>query len=425
MLNANLLLALGLVTSFVFVPNKSLDAQGANAPYPVYDTKTVTQHGPYLLNPTQSGLTICFYTAGESAAKIEYWKSGEEDSKQMAQGQKYGLVPVGRMHSIRLENLSPGTAYKYKVVSRRVLNLRPYWPEMGKWTESPTYSFTTFSNSNSKSVSFSLITDTHEHVDWIRNFMKIIDWDKTDFLVDDGDIVDYAQNRQQLFASAITPLTSALRHSKPLLYVRGNHENRGQFARKLFKYLPPKEEGKYYYAGDNGPLHFIVLDTGEDKDDTTGVYAGLNNFEAYRREEYAWLKEHIENSASLKSAPFKVILMHQPQWGFTGGENEKWTALANKANINIILAGHWHRFGWFKPGEFHGNKYYLLVLGQRQVENVTVSDKFMNIEVKNDEDKVIFSAKLDTKGALKESYMAPELKESQDKMLQRMNSAKK
>jgi hypothetical protein len=165
-LNAKLLLLLSV--GFVCIPFKSLIAQGANAPYPVYDTKTVTQQGPYLLNPTQSGLTICFYTAGESAAKIVYWKSGDEDSKQVAQGQHYGLVPVGKMHSIRLENLTPGTTYKYKVVARRVLDLRPYWPVMGTWTEGPTYSFSTFGDSGSKSVSFSLITDTHEHVDWIK-----------------------------------------------------------------------------------------------------------------------------------------------------------------------------------------------------------------------------------------------------------------
>jgi len=295
---------------------------------------------------------------------------------------------------------------------------------MGTWTESPTYSFTTFGDSNSKSVSFSLITDTHEHVDWIRNYMKIIDWNKTDFLVNNGDVVDYAQNRQQLFSNAITPLVRPLAHSKPLLYVRGNHENRGQFARELFKYLPPIKEGMYYYSGDNGPLHFVVLDTGEDKDDTTSVYAGLNDFQEYRREEYDWFSRHIDTSESLKKAPFRVIFMHQPQWGFTGGENDKWTALANKANINIILAGHWHRFGWFKPGEFHGNKYYMLVLGQHQVENVTVSDKYMDIEVKNDDNKVIFSARLDTKGNLKESYMAEELKAEQDKMLQRMKRSK-
>ena len=423
-LHSNLLLLLMMATGSVCLPNKSLVAQGAHAPYPVYDTKTVLQHGPYLLNPTQSGLTICFYTAGESAAKIVYWKNGDEDAKQTAQSQKYGLVPVGKMHSIRLENLSPGTTYKYRVVSRRVLDLRPYWPEMGTWTESPTYSFTTFGNSNSKSVSFSLITDTHEHVDWIRNYMKIIDWNKTDFLVNNGDVVDYAQNRQQLFSNAITPLVRPLAHSKPLLYVRGNHENRGQFARELFKYLPPIKEGMYYYSGDNGPLHFVVLDTGEDKDDTTSVYAGLNDFQEYRREEYDWFSRHIDTSESLKKAPFRVIFMHQPQWGFTGGENDKWTALANKANINIILAGHWHRFGWFKPGEFHGNKYYMLVLGQHQVENVTVSDKYMDIEVKNDDNKVIFSARLDTKGNLKESYMAEELKAEQDKMLQRMKRSK-
>lgn len=395
----------------IAIPNKNLKAQGAHTPYPVYDTKTVTQKGPYLLNPTQRGITICFYTAGKSVAKVLYWKKGDTGAKQVAESQKYGLVPVGKMHSIRLKNLTPGTTYNYKIVSRRVIKIRPYWPEMGTWTEGSVYSFTTFDSSTSKNISFSVITDTHEHTDWIRNYMKLIDWNKTDFLVDAGDIVNYVQNQQQLFEHAITPLTKPLAHSKPLVYVRGNHENRGPFARSLFKYLPPIQEGRYYYAGDDGPLHFVVLDTGEDKPDTTSVYAGLNNFKAYRHEEYQWFEKHVATSESLKKAPFRIIFMHQPGWGFTGEENKKWTALANNANTDLILAGHWHRFAWFKPGEFHGNNYYLLVLGQHQVENVMVSDQFITIEVKNDNNKSVFSAKIDKEGNLHNYYMAPELRQ--------------
>lgn len=398
----NILVLLCLGVGVIAVPNKSSKAQVAHRPYPVYNTKTVTLRGPYLLNPTQNGITVCFLAAAKSTAKVLYWKKGSDGPKQTAKGQKYGLVPVGRMHSIRLKNLIPGTTYNYKVISRRVIKVRPYWPEMGKWTKEPTYSFTTFDNSKTNSVTFSVVTDTHEHVNWIRNYMDIINWDKTDFLVDLGDIVNYVQNRRQLFSNALTPLTKPLAHSKPLVYARGNHENRGPFARRLFKYLPPLHEGRYYYAGNDGPLHFIVLDTGEDKPDTTNVYAGLNNFKEYRSIEYQWFKKHVKTSKPLKKAPFRIIFMHQPGWGFTGGENKKWTELANKANIDLILAGHWHRFGWFKPGEFHGNNYYLLVLDQHQVENVKVTDKLINIEIKNDDNKLVFSVKIDTQGSLRE-----------------------
>jgi predicted phosphodiesterase len=291
---------------------------------------------------------------------------------------------------------------------------------MGEWTKGPTYSFTTFANRESKRVSFSLITDTHEHVNWIKKYMHIIDWAKTDFLVDDGDIVNYVQNTHQLFAKAITPITKPLNHSKPLLYAIGNHENRGPYARSLYKYLPPIHEGKYYYAGNDGPMHFIVLDTGEDKPDTTNVYAGLNDFKDYRSQEYQWFKKHVKTSKTLRKAPFRIIFMHQPGWGFTGGKNQKWTELANRANIDLVLAGHWHRFAWFKPGQFHGNDYYLLVLGQRQVENVKVTDKFINIEVKNMDNKLVFSARIDSKGNLRKHYIAPKLKKREKKMLQKM-----
>ena len=100
--------------------------------------------------------------------------------------------------------------------------------------------------------------------------------------------------------------------SKPLVYARGNHEWRGPFARALFPYVPI-EEGRFYFARDHGPMHLVVLDTGEDKPDETNVYARLNRSEPYLERELRWFEDHAQTSVRFREAPFRVVLMHQPR----------------------------------------------------------------------------------------------------------------
>jgi predicted phosphodiesterase len=145
------------------------------------------------------------------------------------------------------------------------------------------------------------------------------------------------------------------------------------------------------------------LDSGEDKPDTTSVYAGLNNLVEYRKEEYAWLKNHIETDRSVKEAPFRIILMHDPRWGWMEkGEQAKWTELANTANVNLVLAGHYHRFRRINPGEADGNKYPILVLGQKQIANVKVNKEVIHVEVRDQEDKLVDAFEVNRKGEVKE-----------------------
>jgi predicted phosphodiesterase len=134
-----------------------------------------------------------------------------------------------------------------------------------------------------------------------------------------------------------------------------------------------------------GPLHLLVVDTGEDKDDTTQVYAGLNRMQEYRANELAWLKRHIQSSTRLREAPFRVVVMHQPHWGWLGSNNEQdraaWTAAANEAKVDLVIAGHRHRFSLTPAGGPDGNTYPILVVGQDQVARVDASTTEIRVVV--------------------------------------------
>lgn len=363
----------------------------ANAPYKTFDATPAITMEPLLLDMSDTSVVVEWMTDSPGDEKVRY---GEAALDREIVPQQDGLIPVGTMHRVVIDGLLPGHTYQYQVSSRRVVALKPYWPDMGRTVQSPVYSFTTYDVAK-KSVSFAVITDTHEDVDRIHALMGTIHSAPVDFLVHDGDGVNYGVSENQLKDRFLEPMAAGLQGRVPLVYVRGNHEYRGEFARSLGNYLHA-QDGHYYFTRDDGPLHLVVVDTGEDKPDQTPVYAGLNNLRDYRAEEFAWLRKTFAEEKRTSTAPFTVVLGHQPDWGWLDGHGDPWMQLANRARIDLFIAGHMHVFQYIRPGE-RGNDFPILVVGQDQVARVQASDKVLEVEVTNRAGKLIDRFTLDRK----------------------------
>ncbi len=346
-------------------------------PFVVHDTKPVIMHGPYLVDPSESAVTVVWTTDTPSHAAVKFGVG--ESLDQQAESPEHGLLPVGLLHAVRVRNLEPGRTYRYQAVATRVVKLNAYWPEKGLSIESPVASFTTLDRRKS-AVSFSVITDTHELVSRIDALMKAIDWPTTDFLVHGGDAFDSLQSEDQLFSRWLDPVGRALAGAKAMVFERGNHEWRGPFARELFSYVPI-EEGRFYYTRDHGALHLTVLDTGEDKPDDTNVYARLNRSEPYLADELRWLASEARTDARFRTAPFRVVLMHQPQWGSMPDGPARWIAAANEAGVDLVISGHEHKFARIPAGT-NGAAFTTLVLGQDQVARVDATAQAIRVTVK-------------------------------------------
>jgi predicted phosphodiesterase len=297
-----------------------------------------------------------------------------------ADAARHGLLPVGTVHAIRVTGLVPGRTYNYRAVSTRVVKLKAYWPEKGLSVESATSRFTTFDR-NKATASFTVVSDTHEDVPRVNALMQAVDWKNTDFLVHDGDAFDWLDTEDQLFAKWLDPIGRGLAHAKPLVFARGNHETRGPFARQLFSYLPV-EGGEFYSAREAGPMHLLVLDTGEDKADSTNVYARLNRAEPYLAAELQWFADHARTTPRFASAPFRVVLMHQPNWGFMADGAAKWRALANETGVDLVISGHTHRFARRDAGT-NGAGFTQLVLGQDQLARVVAYTDSIRVVVES------------------------------------------
>jgi predicted phosphodiesterase len=359
-------------------------------PYKVFETKPVITQGPYLIATGTTTATVVWLTDTPSHALIRYAAGAGLAAAALTtvvEPERDGLVPVGLRHVVHLTRLEPGVTYSYQAVSTRVVKLKAYWPDKGLSVESPVARFRTL-DPRQPTLSFSVVTDTHEDIPRIRALNRLIDWKTTEFLVHTGDAFHWIDSEDQLFRNWLEPTLAALGPSTPLVYARGNHELRGPFARQLFDYLPTVE-GRFYFAREAGPVHLLVLDTGEDKPDDTNVYARLNRTTPYRSEELRWLREHVRSSAHLRTAPFRVIAMHQPGWGWLADGSQAWMDLAAEAKVDLVIAGHTHRFSYTAPGPGVRHSYHLLVIGQDQVARVDATATELKVVVTGTDGTVV------------------------------------
>lgn len=354
-------------------------------PFTVHPAQPAILNGPYLVAPMETGVTIVWRTDTPCHSGVRF--GTDRELLELAEPDEHGLAPVGTLHRIRLDGLIPGETYYYQVVSTRVVRLKAYWPEKGLSVESPVFQFTLPSRDKPE-VTFSFITDTqHEDLGRLKRHLDAVDWKGSEFVVHGGDAVDWVRDEDQVFDSWLEPVTSRLDHTTGLVFMRGNHDMRGPFARMIYDYVD-NGTGSFYYSFDAGPLHFVVLDSGEDKDDATPVYAELNRMRAYREREYDWFATHVKESARFREAPFRVLLIHNPGWGWVNDENEKWADLAANSGIDLILSGHRHRLiRQDPPAETPG--YTSLTVGQDQVARIRATSERIEITVVDTEGKAL------------------------------------
>jgi hypothetical protein len=171
-------IALNILCLCVALFTTSLSAIGQDEPFIVHDTKPVIMLGPYITSLSETGATIVWTTDTPCHAKVVFGLKGEALTRE-TDNAVHGLLPIGTLHVIHLTGLEAGRAYTYKAVATRVVKMKAYWPEKGLPVESPERTFSTFDRAK-PSVSFSVITDTHEDNARVNDLLKAVDWPETD-----------------------------------------------------------------------------------------------------------------------------------------------------------------------------------------------------------------------------------------------------
>lgn len=347
---------------------------------------------PYLQAPTTDSMTIMWITNKLCHSWVEYGEGSFINQK--SQSSSDGLVDAyNRINKIQLKNLKPNTQYSYKVFSKEIVKFDPYKISYGNTIESEIKTFTTI-NPKAESVSWLVMNDIHDRPKSIKDLM-LLNKAPYDYVFFNGDMFDYQTDEQQIIDHMLKPCSEGFAQEKPFLFVRGNHETRGKFARNIHEYYA-STSGKYYYAYQWGPVFTIVLDTGEDKPDSHNVYGGIVDFDAYREEQATWF-EKIAKSKEFKKAPFRVVMMHIPHYHSDEAHGtthcrKLFAPLFNKYKIDLFLAGHTHKYGIYKEDTDHHYPIYIgggPKNGNRTLIQVTANPKELNVKMILDDGSTI------------------------------------
>jgi hypothetical protein len=190
---------------------------------------------PSLQCPKETEIVVVWALGCPSAGWVEY---GEQPSNlnKTAHGSKHGLMPYDeRFMQIKITGLKPNTRYYYRTASKPTTFHSAYNIEQAQTIYSNVYSFETCGESKDKG-SFVVINDTHNKSDTMQALRERIAAIGADYTIWNGDLVDSFDNAQ-MAANAILR-DGAFASEKPMLFVAGNHDYRGVWARCIEQVLP-------------------------------------------------------------------------------------------------------------------------------------------------------------------------------------------
>jgi predicted phosphodiesterase len=346
-------------------------------------------HGPYLQLATEDGVTVVWHTNRRGVSRVEYGPTAALG--QQAISSRHGLIDNDRTsHVVRLTGLKPGTTYHYRVGTREFVGYeKQHIVKWGETVTGETLSVRTLDRTAGP-CTFAVVSDIHENAARLDTLLSRLDWASVPFVIFNGDMVNDFMNPDQPFTGFVDASVARFARRIPFVYVRGNHDIRGRHARRLADYFPTLD-GKAYDSFDHGGVHFIVLDSGEDKVDSHEYYNGLVAFDDYRKKQAAWLEQDLRSDAA-RRARFRVVISHIPPRGATGYSIEQvraqWEAAANEGKVDLWFSGHTHRFARLDstPGQ---NGYRLIIGAPDTLIRVDVTASALTTAVTREDGSVV------------------------------------
>lgn len=292
---------------------------------------------------------IVFSTNDESIAWVE------------VDGVKYYDLYAGSMkskdlvHKVTVPQEKLDKAGKYAIGAQTMIYRGPFGGYKGKILNKE-YSFRGVDVSNG--FDYYAMTDVHGARQGAVDSAKAFEAElkkqgrSTDLLVILGDsysMIDSEYDAQftNLVAHDVT------KGEFPVVYARGNHEIKGEYAEDLYKYVGSLNQSYYYdFTLDAGKVYGITLDLGEDHtegandDDGWWEYYGTDVFSQYRNNQTEFLQK-IVDERRYDDRQYTLVCCHIPIQFVNSRHNNvnvkaEWTKLLNEIQPDLCVYGHQH-----------------------------------------------------------------------------------
>lgn len=312
---------------------------------------------PYLQDLRTNQVTVMWWTTMGAYGFVEYGESETLGKRADTVIDGMREVTVAR-HAVRLPDLKPGTRYWYRVGIRIIIS---YKKNSVRWTGdiySPVYSFTTPPAQEAK-VRCVIFNDTHNDTD-IAPLLAMPGVGPFDFSIFNGDsfadirTVPEAVTRLRAYTTAVDGA------SRPAVFVRGSQDLPFAYAIGLPSFFTyPEDRG--YFAFTRGPVRFVVLDCGGDKDDAS--YGGAVDFSQFRAGVRNWLAREVSSDA-FRKARWHVLVHHIPLYGphYSRYSQPFYLPVLVQAPFDLAINGYSHQAAVLKRGAFR-NPYPIVIGG--------------------------------------------------------------
>ena len=241
----------------------------------------------------------------------------------------------------------------YTLFARKIIERKPYFSE----TEEPVSEHFDFHPVKPGKVTAYQIADAHNMVGAPVKACKLFEekYGPIDLLILNGDVPDHS-GRIENFHNIYEIAADVTGGTKPVIFSRGNHDTRGIFAENIADHTPV-ENGNSFYDVKLGDLHAILIDCGEDKDDSHAEYGHTVCCRAFRKRETKWL-EKLLSEPGIADAKYRAVIAHNPfTWDYKEPfdiENETYShwakLLREKFKPEVFIAGHLHTLEISEPG---------------------------------------------------------------------------
>lgn len=347
---------------------------------------------PYLQYVDDSEVSISVFTSVKSFCYLEVVdESGNliETVYQLDDGMRNANATFFKFR-VKHNNAN----FSYKVVSKEVLLFDPYKVEYGDVIETKIYK-TNLPFLSEDTAHVLILNDVHEDVSTYKELYDHSELKRKDLVLLNGDSFHYVTKEKDLIEKLFIPVADVFASVTPFIMIRGNHETRGSFARDFKKYFD-YPENKFYQSFTLGSTFWIILDGGEDKEDSHPVYAGAVDYDSYRLEQREWLQKEL-NSKACKSAKRVIVVNHIPffhsdEWHGTLHNRSCFHDLLQKHKVTALISGHTHRYGYYPPDRDHNYSIFIgggPKKGRRTYVEVVSSKKACQIVLKKDDGEII------------------------------------
>lgn len=331
----------------------------------------VLRTNPYLQNPANGGITVLWQTNVPAYSWVEWGTDSTkmERAHTLVAGQ---VISNNTLNKIKLSGIENGKTYYYRINSKEITQFGAYKKTFGGEYRSPIYHFRLPAENESDFTAI-LFNDLHQQKATMDALMKVVGEQPYDLVIFNGDCVDDPKNESEAMESISYFSDAVSASTKPVVYMRGNHEIRGAFSMDfttLFDYVG----GKSYGAMNWGDSRIVMLDCGEDKPDSHPVYYGLNDFESFRNDQLEFLKaEH--KSKAFRQAAKQILIHHIPIWGLEEEYNpclDIWGSELAKQPYSFAINAHTHEAALHQTGSKWGNPFPVMVGGGPGIKGATV-----------------------------------------------------